>query len=466
MNSDLGIIGLGIMGTSLARNLARNDFRLSLFNRYLKGSEEQVAQYKIEKYKELKNAIPFEDIASFVASLSNPRRILLTLTTGSAIDTVVGQLIPFLESGDLIIDGGNSHYTDTERRLQEIESHGMYFLGLGISGGEEGALRGPSLMPGGSKEAYDLSRDFLTSMAAVTPLGEKACAYVGNGGAGHFVKMVHNAIEYVEMQCIAEHFEIMNKVMKISYEKIADIFEQWNEEFESYLLEISVKILRTKDGNTYLLDRILDKASFNQTGYWTLITAIQNFETLSLVSSALFSRYTSNQLEDRVGMSQLKENKINDLSLQTSQLKSAYRFTRIINHYQNFHLIASFSKTTNWKIDMSQLCMVWSAGCIIKSKLLSQLNSVLKKQFSPFFDPQYFNQLSEDQEAIATLVSKIAVTDIPLPCMSQSLTYFKQMTQKNSSANMIQAQRDFFGSHGFEIIGEPTGTLYHHKWDR
>ena len=195
MKADLGIIGLGVMGTSLARNLSRNDFRLSLFNRYLKGSEEQVAQQKIEKYKELKNATPFEEMESFVASLSKPKRVLLTLTAGSAVDGVIEQLIPFLKPGDLIIDGGNSHYTDTERRLKEIESRGMYFLGLGISGGEAGALHGPSLMPGGSKAAYDLSRDFLMSMAAITPNSEKTCTYVGNGGAGHFVKMVHNAIE-------------------------------------------------------------------------------------------------------------------------------------------------------------------------------------------------------------------------------------------------------------------------------
>ena len=466
MKADLGIIGLGVMGTSLARNLSRNDFRLSLFNRYLKGSEEQVAQQKIEKYKELKNATPFEDMESFVASLSKPKRVLLTLTAGSAVDGVIEQLIPFLKPGDLIIDGGNSHYTDTERRLKEIESRGMYFLGLGISGGEAGALHGPSLMPGGSKAAYDLSRDFLMSMAAITPNSEKTCTYVGNGGAGHFVKMVHNAIEYIEMQCIAEHFEMMNKAMNMSYKTIADVFEQWNEEFESFLLEITVKILRTTDGKTHLLDRILDKASFNQTGSWTLITAIQNDHASSLVASALFSRYTSNQWEDRVRLSQYKQKKVNDLSLDTLQLKAAYRFSRIINHFQNFHLIASYSKSAQWHIDLSKLCTLWTAGCIIKSKLLSQLSPVLKENCAPFFNREYFDQLNEDREAIATVVASIAPTEIPLPCTSEALTYFKQMTQKNSSANMIQAQRDFFGSHGFEVVGGLSGALHHHQWDR
>ena len=248
MKTAIGIIGLGVMGTSISRNLARNGFSLSLYNRFVKGVEEDVAQKKINQYEELESALPFEDLKLFADSLTPPKKILLNLTAGAAVDHIIDQLLPFLTPGDLIIDGGNSHFTDTENRLNRLQSKQIFFMGLGISGGEAGALHGPSLMAGGSGDAYALSKNFLKEMAATTAEGEKACDYVGSGGAGHFVKMVHNAIEYAEMQIIAELFEVMHKGMQMGYAEVAAVFEQWNKnEFDAYLLDITIKILKTKD---------------------------------------------------------------------------------------------------------------------------------------------------------------------------------------------------------------------------
>ncbi|CAI8178823.1 MAG: 6-phosphogluconate dehydrogenase, decarboxylating [Flavobacteriaceae bacterium] len=466
MKTAIGIIGLGVMGTSISRNLARNGFSLSLYNRFVKGVEEDVAQKKINQYEELESALPFEDLKLFADSLTSPKKILLNLTAGAAVDHIIDQLLPFLTPGDLIIDGGNSHFTDTENRLNRLQSKQIFFMGLGISGGEAGALHGPSLMAGGSEDAYALSKNFLKEMAATTAEGEKACNYVGSGGAGHFVKMVHNAIEYAEMQIIAELFEVMHKGMQMGYAEIAAVFEQWNKnEFDAYLLDITIKILKTKDEKGYVLDRILDKASYNQTGSWTLIAGIKDFHSCSMVAAALFSRFNSNRSKAFKGLSITQQEDV-PLKLEVDQLRAVFRFTRTVNHYQHFRLVEEMSEKAGWNIDLQKLCSLWSAGCIIKSKLLVQLSPFLENHLSPFFDPQYLNQLNSDRSSVATFIAETANTEIPLPCISAAHTYYKQMIQRKSSANIIQAQRDFFGTHGFQIIGGNPGDLHHYPWER
>ncbi|NBS19713.1 MAG: NADP-dependent phosphogluconate dehydrogenase [Flavobacteriia bacterium] len=466
MKTDIGLAGMGVMGTALARNIGSKKHTISLYNRHVKESEEGVAQNIVEAYDVLQNAHAFEEVAPFVASIEKPRKVLLTLTAGPAIDQMIDQLLPHLESGDLIIDGGNSHFLDTERRMKNLLSKKILFLGLGISGGQAGALNGPSLMAGGPQAAYDLVRPVLMSIAAQTPTGEKTCGHVGDGGAGHFVKMIHNAIEYGEMQCIAEHFEIMNQGMNMSYESIATVFEKWNkDEFESYLLEITIKILRSKDRAGHLIDLINDKASYNQTGSWALSTALDNFHNYELVASALFSRYVSNQKDDRIRLSQYKKNNTNDLPPKTELLKASFRFCRIINHFQSFRLIDMYSKKYSSPIDLGELCTIWSAGCIIRSRLLAELKPLLGQECTLFFGEDYIHRLIGDQASLAWVVSQTATTDIPVPFISAAFTYFKQMTQERSSAHIIQAQRDFFGAHGFEKLGGIPGQLYHHQWD-
>jgi len=288
MKSEIGLIGLGVMGTSLARNIARNNYSISLYNRYLKGSEEGVAQKKIDQYDELSSAKGFEELSAFVDSIQQPRKIVLMLTAGDAVDQLISQLEPLLDSGDLIIDAGNSHYSDTERRNELLAHKNLLYMGLGVSGGEEGALNGPSLMPGGSPKAYELVKDLLDSIAAKTSDQQPTSAYVGNGGAGHFVKMVHNGIEYAEMQLIAEFFQIMHQAMGMDYDQIATVFEQWNQsDQKSYLLEISAAILRTKDDQGSIIDRILDKGAHKGTGSWSLIAAAELGQAATMISSAL-----------------------------------------------------------------------------------------------------------------------------------------------------------------------------------
>jgi len=466
MKSEIGLIGLGVMGTSLARNIARNNYSISLYNRYLKGSEEGVAQKKIDQYDELSSAKGFEELSAFVDSIQQPRKIVLMLTAGDAVDQLISQLEPLLDSGDLIIDAGNSHYSDTERRNELLAHKNLLYMGLGVSGGEEGALNGPSLMPGGSPKAYELVKDLLDSIAAKTSDQQPTSAYVGNGGAGHFVKMVHNGIEYAEMQLIAEFFQIMHQAMGMDYDQIATVFEQWNQsDQKSYLLEISAAILRTKDDQGSIIDRILDKGAHKGTGSWSLIAAAELGQAATMISSALFSRYTSSKKRYRTKLSELYNSKNQLIELSIEDLRATYRFARIINHHQGFSLIHVASKKNNWDIDLAVVCGLWTEGCIIKSDLLYQLQPILQSHQLPLSDASIVELIQMDRPHVEKLLSSLIPTNVPSLCISNSFEFFKQMLQEQSSAHMIQAQRDYFGAHGFELKGDLTGDLHHYNWN-
>lgn len=466
--SEVGLIGLGVMGLSLARNIASKGHTISLFNRFVIHKEEQVAAKATERYKELHEALAFEDIHDFVLSLSSPRKIILMVNAGQAVDDVIQTLIPFLDKGDVILDGGNSYYKDTVKRQSNCENQGIYFMGSGVSGGEEGALKGPSIMPGGAHEAYLIMQPILSSIAAKSKSGDVCCGYIGGGGAGHFVKMVHNGIEYAEMQIICEVYSHLRYDMKYSPSEIAGIFSKWNSgRLGSYLLEITIDILQTmtKDGKL-LLDLIEDKAGNKGTGSWTTTIASELGVPLPIISSALFARYFSSNLDQRKKLSiDFFSNSNLEFSTKLEDLESAYYFSRIMNHLEGFSLINEASKVYNWQISMSELLRTWSGGCIIRSELLALFQKITLDQSDHLLvHPLIKDFINQNIEKMNALVGSLCLSSQSYPCFTSALQAYKYQVLTECNANLIQAQRDYFGAHTFKYKDEPDGDSHHYQW--
>ena len=460
-----GIVGLGIMGTSLSRNFANKGTSLSLYNREVKGSEEGVALSHTKQYSELKNALPFNALTSFVESIKNPRKILLMLPAGSPTDTVIEKLIPLLTQGDVIIEGGNSHFKDTEKRVKKLSAAGIHFLGMGVSGGEEGALKGPALMIGGVKEAYMLVKNDLSAIAAKNSKGVPCCDFVGSGGAGHFVKMVHNGIEYAEMQLLAEVVSLALSDQSNSIKTIQKMLQDWQKtKSESYLLDITASLLGFQESGRPFIDLIKDEASNKGTGAWATAEGAELGSANSLMASALYARFTSSNKKQRSLLSKTFKGKPTSTSLSLSALKVSYDLSRIINHHQGFEMIREAAIKNNWKIELATIASLWSEGCIIKSRLMDTLVDVLKANdtllnaaaFMEFFN----NGIASWEISITTAIQK----RIPFSCHNAAWNYFLAITQENSNANIIQAQRDFFGAHGFERKDKNHDKKYHGPW--
>jgi 6-phosphogluconate dehydrogenase len=460
-----GIVGLGVMGTSLSRNFANKGISLSLYNREVKGSEEGVALSHTKQYSELKNALPFNSLPSFVESIKNPRKILLMLPAGSPTDTVIEKLIPLLTQGDVIIEGGNSHFKDTEKRAKQLSAAGIYFLGMGVSGGEEGALKGPALMIGGVKEAYMLVKNDLSAIAAKNSKGVPCCDFVGSGGAGHFVKMVHNGIEYAEMQLLAEVVSLALSDQSNSIKTIQKMLQDWQKtKSESYLLDITASLLGFQESGRPFIDLIKDEASNKGTGAWATAEGAELGSANSLMASALYARFTSSNKKQRSLLSKTFKGKPTSTSLSLSALKVSYDLSRIINHHQGFEMIREAAIKNNWKIKLATIASLWSEGCIIKSRLMDTLVDVLKSNdsllnaaaFMEFFN----NGIASWEISITTAIQK----RIPFSCHNAAWNYFLAITQENSNANIIQAQRDFFGAHGFERKDKNHDKKYHGPW--
>ena len=460
-----GIVGLGVMGTSLSRNFANKGISLSLYNREVKGSEEGVALSHTKQYSELKNALPFHSLPCFVESIKNPRKILLMLPAGSPTDTVIEKLIPLLTQGDVIIEGGNSHFKDTEKRAKQLSAAGIHFLGMGVSGGEEGALKGPALMIGGVKEAYMLVKNDLSAIAAKNSKGVPCCDFVGSGGAGHFVKMVHNGIEYAEMQLLAEVVSLALSDQSNSIKTIQKMLQDWQKtKSESYLLDITASLLGFQESGRPFIDLIKDEASNKGTGAWATAEGAELGSANSLMASALYARFTSSNKKQRSLLSKTFKGKPTSTSLSLSALKVSYDLSRIINHHQGFEMIREAAIKNNWKIELATIASLWSEGCIIKSRLMDTLVDVLKSNdsllnaaaFMEFFN----NGIASWEISITTAIQK----HIPFSCHNAAWNYFLAITQENSNANIIQAQRDFFGAHGFERKDKNHDKKYHGPW--
>jgi 6-phosphogluconate dehydrogenase len=466
VNSALGIIGMGVMGKSLARNAAAKGIRLSVFNRHVPGKEEKVAEQLVATHTEMKDTKAFEDLKAFVQSLDVPRKILLMVNAGAATDIVMEDLVPLLSNDDMVIDGGNAHFKDTEKRMHRMKEAGLHWLGCGISGGEEGALKGPAMMAGGERTAYEHIRPLLEMLAAKDFRGNACCTYAGPGGAGHFVKMVHNGIEYAEMQLLAEVYHIMRQGLKMIPDAIANELEEWQKgDLHSYLLGITVDILRKKEGDEFLIDKIADAAASKGTGSWATQTAAELGVPASLLTQALFARFLSADIATRQSLSNaFSFHKQHDWQLKLLTLKEAYTLARIINHQQGLDMIAAASRQNNWNVDIAALAASWSNGCIIRSKLMETVALLQDQAASLLLQSNKQFSIENGRDALVETTCAAAKAGLAVPALSDALQFLHAMTTVDSPMNLIQAQRDYFGAHTYLRKDDPTGKAMHTNW--
>ncbi|MDZ7717275.1 MAG: decarboxylating NADP(+)-dependent phosphogluconate dehydrogenase [Balneolaceae bacterium] len=473
MNSlQIGIYGLGVMGRNLALNLEDNGFSVSVFNRKAPG-EETIVQDFMKAEGQDKNFYGADSLVGFIQSLESPRKILLMVKAGKPVDQVLESLIPHLDKGDIIIDGGNSYYRDTIRRINKLQSDGVQFVGMGVSGGEQGARFGPSLMPGGSHEAWPEIKPFFENIAAKAFDGTPCCRWVGEGGAGHFVKMVHNGIEYADMQLLAEVYHILKESLGMQAAEIGRLFKLWNEtSLNSYLMEITSKIfMATDDDGEPLVEKILDCAAQKGTGRWTAIEALQHNVALPGISQAVFARFFSNLVEIRNEFSET-QNSISAASFNREELIENLEKTllacRLTAYAEGFFMISSVSDEFEWDINYSSIAKIWQGGCIIRSVLLKEIEQVFQKKPNLkhlyLFD-DFSEQLSELQSGWRSVVSHAINSGIPVPCMSAYMSLYDTLRSNTLPANLIQAQRDFFGAHTYERIDKPRGQFFHTDWE-
>ncbi|MCR6524727.1 decarboxylating NADP(+)-dependent phosphogluconate dehydrogenase [Lysinibacillus capsici] len=466
MLNTIGVIGLGVMGSNIALNMANKGEQVAVYN-YTRDLTDKLLQ-KIEGQA----LTPYYEIEEFVQALEKPRKIFLMVTAGNAIDSVIQSVVPFLEKGDVIMDGGNSHYKDTERRYDELKALGIGYLGIGISGGEVGALTGPSIMPGGDQEVYNKVAPILTKIAAQvndTP----CCTYIGPKGAGHFVKMVHNGIEYADMQLIAEAYTFLRKNIGLSVEEIATIFETWNQgELKSYLIEITAEILRKKDEITGLplIDMILDKAGQKGTGKWTSLQSIDNGIPTSIITEALFARYISSLKEERIqaeailsGPNYKQQNLDKDVWIE--YVRQALYMGKICAYAQGFTQYKMTSELYEWRLPLKDIALIFRSGCIIRAEFLNVISEAYQKQPSLnnlLIDPYFAEKSMDYQNGLRKIVCEGIQAGNAFPCLSASLTYYDSYRTGSSNANMLQAQRDYFGAHTYERID--AQGVFHTNW--
>ena len=464
----IGILGLGTMGQNLALNFADHNIAISVYNREVAGIEEGVVLKFLKNYPSLDHISGFADLHAFVQSLEKPRKILLMISAGRAVDDIIEQLIPLLENGDILIDGGNSHYLDTERRIQNLADKQIEFIGAGISGGAKGARNGPSIMPGGSKNAYQQVSNFLELIAARDKERKHCCSYIGPGGSGHFIKMVHNGIEYGEMAILAETYDILKNVFNQSNIEIAQIFSQWGEENSGgYLLEITSAILRKKEGSDFLLDLISDQARQKGTGRWSVQTALDLGAPANTLAAAVGTRNISAQKQLRTYLSGIfKRQGAESEKPSLQELHEAFRAARLINHTIGFEIIRCASHENEWDLNLAEIARIWTAGCIIRSTMMEELSAILANAPDEhMFKLSRIQQLLKDNIAgLQNIVTKAIQKSTPVPVYCAALNYFLAITQDSSPAHLLQAQRDYFGQHGFQRIDADPTQFFHADW--
>ncbi len=461
--SFFGVIGLGVMGSSLALNIAEKGYALSVYNRTSPGEEHMFSDF-MESVNADMNVKGFDELEAFVASLQRPRKILVMIKAGPAIDNIIEALIPLLSEGDVMIDGGNSHYLDTNKRSKYLKTKKVYFVGCGVSGGEEGARKGPSIMPGGSKDSYAIIAPVLEAIAAKDQNGKPCSTYIGKAGAGHFVKMVHNGIEYAEMQLLAEVYAILS-LTKTNAE-IAELLQTWNTtDVSSYLLEITLNILQKKEGDTYILDTILDKAGNKGTGSWSTKAAFDLGSVNTMMASAVFARYISSFKSKREQLSKsIKKSSNKAESIDLTVLEKAYRFARIMNHFQGFELMKLASKEFEWALNLSEIARIWTNGCIIRSKFIERSVDIFKNHESYLDDKSILEILISSEENIKESITYGLSNRIAFDTFWSAYNHWIALTTKNLPANLIQAQRDYFGAHTYERVDAPEGQFFHANW--
>jgi 6-phosphogluconate dehydrogenase len=465
----IGIIGMGVMGKSLALNLANKGVPTAVYNRYVPEKEVKIASKFIKAHSDYPLLSGYDELSDFLAALESPKKILLMIPAGEAIDLQIEQLLPHLQSGDIIIDGGNSFFEDSGRRSSYLGSKSIHFIPMGVSGGEEGARNGPSLMPGGDQFAYEKISPYLKKIAAADQNGKPCVTYVGPAGSGHFIKMVHNSIEYAEMQALAETTLLLKHGLKLNNKEISNLYKNWLDEgLKSYLLEITANIFAIKEDKEFLVDKILDKAGHKGTGNWSITTAMKYQVPYSPLAEAATARTISSYKEDRVEMSRLYKHSFRafagDKVLLMDKVKNAYTLTRIINHEVGFELIAKVSNAENWNLNLSEIARIWTSGCIIRSSLMEQLSLLFLKGNSLMKDKIMISKIKELKNDLTFIVGLGLQHDYALPVMSASANYLFGRVIAESSANILQAQRDYFGAHTYQLKGDASEQFYHTDW--
>ncbi|MDR0698730.1 MAG: decarboxylating NADP(+)-dependent phosphogluconate dehydrogenase [Tannerella sp.] len=465
--ADIGLIGLAVMGENLVLNMENKGFTVAVFNRTV----EKVDKF-INGRGKGKNFIGVHSIEELCKSLKRPRKVMMLVKAGKAVDDFIEQIIPYLEAGDVIIDGGNTHFPDTIRRTAYVESKGLNYIGTGVSGGEEGALNGPSMMPGGSSTAWELVKPVFQSICAKAD-GQPCCDWVGENGAGHFVKMVHNGIEYGDMQLICETYQMMKDLLGMSAGEMHEVFKEWNEgELNSYLIEITRDILAYKnEEGEVVVDKILDTAGQKGTGKWTAVAALDQGVPLTLIGEAVFARCLSAQKEERVVASKQIPVRTSSFSGDKAafieDLKNALYASKIVSYAQGYMLMREAAKEYKWNLNYGGIALMWRGGCIIRSVFLGKIKEAFDKNpdlTNLLLDPFFKEKVITAQDSWRRVVVAAVANGIPIPSMSAALSYFDGYRSERLPANLLQAQRDYFGAHTYERIDRPRGEFFHTNW--
>ncbi|KVT71712.1 6-phosphogluconate dehydrogenase [Burkholderia ubonensis] len=464
----IGVIGLAVMGRNLALNIESRGYAVSVYNRSREKTDELIAEFPG------RNLVPTYTLEEFVASLETPRRILMMVKAGTATDATIAALKPLLEKGDVLIDGGNTHFTDTIRRNQELAQSGLHFIGTGVSGGEEGALRGPSIMPGGQRDAYDLVEPILKQIAAKAPSdGEPCVAYMGPDGAGHYVKMVHNGIEYGDMQLIAESYAVLKDVAGLTNDELGAVYTDWNQgELDSYLMEITSKIFGKKDDETgkHLVDVILDRAAQKGTGKWTSQNALDLGVPLPLITESVFARVLSSLKTERVAASKVLSGPSatplqGDRAAFVEAVRRALYLSKVISYAQGFAQLRTASEEYGWNLDLGTIAKIFRAGCIIRARFLQKITDAYAKDpalANLLLDPYFQDIAANYQASLREVVIAAVKAGVPVPALASAVAYFDSYRSERLPANLVQAQRDFFGAHTFERTDKPGS--FHANW--
>ena len=467
--ADIGVVGLAVMGENLILNAESKGFTVACYNRTVSKVDDFTGGRAAGK-----NIIGCKSIKQFCAKLARPRKVMLMVKAGGAVDAFIDQVIPHLDKGDIIIDGGNSHFPDTIRRTEYVESKGMLYIGTGVSGGEEGALLGPSIMPGGSKKAWRSVKKVFQKIAAQTDAGEPCCDWVGENGAGHFVKMVHNGIEYGDMQMICETYQMMRAGLGMTNKEMHKVFAQWNRgKLDSYLIEITRDILgyKDEDGNE-VVDLILDTAGQKGTGKWTAIAALDEGMPLTLIGEAVFARCLSAIKDERVAASKVLKGPSGKLTgkkkaQMVKDLQEALYASKIVSYAQGYQLMRAAAASYGWNLNYGGIALMWRGGCIIRSVFLGKIKEAFDKNpelDNLLLDPFFKRAVARAQEAWRRVVATSVEMGIPMPAMSAALAYYDGYRAARLPANLLQAQRDYFGAHTYERVDKSRGEFFHTNW--
>ena len=467
--ANIGLIGLAVMGQNLVLNMNDKGYKVSVFNR----TTSKVDEFIDGAAKGRDTIIGTHSIEEFVNSIESPRKIMMMVKAGDAVDATIDSLLPFLDKGDLLIDGGNSHFPDTVRRTKQLDMKGYLYIGTGVSGGEEGARLGPSIMPGGNPKAWPLIKEIFQSISAKTEDGSPCCDWVGEDGAGHYVKMVHNGIEYGDMQLICEAYYLMKNLLGMNHDEMHEVFTEWNKgELDSYLIEITRDIVayKDKDGSP-LVEKILDTAGQKGTGKWTGISSLDLGIPVTLIAEAVYARCLSAIKNERVKASKILKGPKNNFTGNKKEfiedIKKALLASKIVSYTQGYMLMREAAKENKWNLNYGGIALMWRGGCIIRSVFLGKIKEAFDKNpnlSNLLLDDYFKNVIDSCQESWRRVISQAVINGIPVPSLSTALAFYDGYRSESLPANLLQAQRDYFGAHTYERVDKPRGEFFHTNW--